>query len=91
MNQCPIPKFLAETRETRTSEAVTIFLMDFDFVFSWPKEAAEGRQSVTLGFERLIPEALFRPQDFGIPSAGVTGTERGGGGVARLDKGKKHA
>ena len=29
------------------------------------------RQSVALSLERYIPEALFRPQDFGIPSAGV--------------------
>lgn len=28
---------------------------------------------MTLSLERLIPEALFRPQDFGIPSAGVAG------------------
>lgn len=31
-----------------------------------------SKQSVTLSLERLIPEALFRPQDFGIPSAGVS-------------------
>lgn len=34
-------------------------------------EAPEGAQSITLELERLVPEALFHPQDHGINSAGV--------------------
>lgn len=42
------------------------------YVAETENEESSSKQSVTLSLERLIPEALFRPQDFGIPSAGVS-------------------
>eukprot|EP00913_Durusdinium_trenchii_P024777 g23257.t1 len=38
----------------------------------WDRQLQEEAQKLILGLERLMPEALFRPQDYGIPCAGVT-------------------
>eukprot|EP00435_Cladocopium_sp_Y103_P057581 s527_g19.t2 len=44
------------------------------YVVETENEESTGtsKQTLTLSLERLIPEALFRPQDFGIPTAGVS-------------------
>ncbi|CAE8609222.1 unnamed protein product [Polarella glacialis] len=61
-----------------TSESKTYVLPDFKahnrgFVRADPSEASEtGLQEIKLLAERLaVPEALFRPQDFGIPMSGL--------------------
>ncbi|CAK9016981.1 Actin-like protein ARP6 [Durusdinium trenchii] len=71
---CYVPMESDEAK--REPSAVTYVLPDLrrgsrGFVAAAKEEKGEA-QKLILGLERLMPEALFRPQDYGIPCAGVT-------------------